>query len=343
MGQKTNPNILRTGKIKEWKSKYIEKKSTDSSTIIFRDLEIKKFIFQIFAKNELKVQNCRVYYSEGSLQVYISYYSSFNFLTLNRKIKPKYVNKHLKTFYNKTVNIKKYLYTTKNYKKTLINQPQLELLQNHYFLNKKTQRLSVLNNLKTYQDNKNYKTFNQQQINLFISKILKSLTLFTNNKHNIFLNLKQINKETTLFQTISKKQKRKLKENITNLRKFQQNEFFQKGFSMLNTFVANAHSSLFLAILIANYLKKLKRPNFFLRFLRIALKILINKKYSMFEQVQIKIKGRFNGAPRSKHKIINIGRNIPVLTLNSQIEYAEYTAYTSNGTFGIKVWTYAKS
>ena len=347
MGQKTNPNILRTGKIKEWKSKYIEKKSTESSTIIFRDLEIKKFIFQIFAKNELKIQNCRVYYSEGSLQVYISYYSSFNPLTLNKKVKPKYVNTHLKTFHNKTFNIekkniKRHLYMTKTYKKAFLKQSQFELLQNHYFLNEKTQRLNAINNLKIYQDNKSYKTFNQQQTNLFVSKIFKSLTLFTNNKHNIFLNLKQINKETTFFQTISKKQKRKLKRNITKLRKFQQNEFFKKGFTMLNNFVANTHSSLFLATLIANYLKKLKRPNFFLRFLKIALKILINKKYSKFKRIQIKIKGRFNGAPRSKHKFINIGRNMPVLTLNSQIEYGESTSYTSNGTFGIKVWTYAK-
>ena len=76
MGQKTNPNILRIGKIKEWKSKYIEKKTTESSTIILRDLEIKKFIYQLFAKNNLKVQNCRVYYSESSLHVYISYYSN---------------------------------------------------------------------------------------------------------------------------------------------------------------------------------------------------------------------------------------------------------------------------
>ena len=54
MGQKTNANILRIGKIKEWKSKYIEKKSTESSTITFQNLEITKFIFQLFTKYNLK-------------------------------------------------------------------------------------------------------------------------------------------------------------------------------------------------------------------------------------------------------------------------------------------------
>ena len=144
MGQKTNPNILRLGKIKEWKSKYIEKKSTESSTVVFRDLEIKKFIFRLFAKNKLKVQNCRVYYSESSLHVYISYYSSFNPLIVNKKTKPKYTNLHSKPFQNKVFNIKKnnikkQLYTAKTYKKTFSRQPEQKLLQTHYFLNKKTQ------------------------------------------------------------------------------------------------------------------------------------------------------------------------------------------------------------
>lgn len=189
----------------------------------------------------------------------------------------------------------------------------------------------------------NHKTLNRQHTNLFVAKILKGLTIFTNKKHNIFLNLKQINKEMTVFQTVSKKNRYKLKENIAKLRKFQQNEFFKKGLNILNNFAINAHSSLFLAEFIADYLKKLKRPNFFLRFLKIALKTLLDKKFSKFDRIQIKIKGRFNGAPRSSHKFINVGRNIPVLTLNSKIDYGESTAYTSNGTFGIKVWTYSKT
>lgn len=348
MSQKTNPNILRLGKIKEWKSKYIEKKSTESSTLVFRDLEMKKFISQLFVKNELKIQNCRIYYSESSLHIYISYYSFFNSLVIDKKTKPKYINLHSKSFHDKISNIKKnnikkQLYTAKTYKKVFSKQPELKLLQTHYFLDKKTQRLNAINNFKVYKNVMNHKTLSHQRINLFVSKILKGLTLFTNKKHNIFLNFKQINKETTFFQTILKKNKRKLKENMTKLRKFQQNEFFKKGLNVLNTFIMNDHSALFLAEFIANYFKKLKRPNFFLRFLKVALTTLSNNKFSKFNRIQIKIKGRFNGAPRSKHKFINIGQNIPILTLNSKIDYGESTAYTSNGTFGIKIWTYTKA
>jgi ribosomal protein S3 len=67
------------------------------------------------------------------------------------------------------------------------------------------------------------------------------------------------------------------------------------------------------------------------------------KTFSIAKGIKIKIKGRFNGAPRAKHKIINIGNNMPVLTLNSNIDYAETTSYTSNGTFGVKVWVCEKT
>ena len=217
------------------------------------------------------------------------------------------------------------------------------MLQNHYLLDKKTRQLNTLKNLKTYLGKKNNTTIDQHNTNLFISKILKNLNLFTNNKHNIFLHFKQTNKESNIFQAISKKKKRKLGENIAKLRKFQQNEFFQNGFNILYSFTVNHHSSAFLADFIATYLKKLKRPNFFLRFLKLALKTLLNEKFTLFERIQIKIKGRFNGAPRSSHKFINIGKNIPVLTINAKIDYGESTAYTTNGTFGIKVWTYRKT
>ena len=343
MGQKTNPNILRIGKIKEWKSKYIEKKPTDSSIVIFRDLEIKKFISQLFAKNKLKLQNCRIYYSESSLHIYISYYSTIKPALLDEKAKLYYTQIQSTSFKKKTKSIaqitaKKHFYLTKNYKKNL--DQTVKSTQSRYFLYKKTRRLSTLKNFKTYLNKENQKTLNQQNTNLFVSTIIKNLSLFTNNRHNIFLNLKQTNKETNFLQMILKKDKHKLQERITKLRKFQQNEFFKNGFNMLYNFIINQYSATFLAEFIATYLKKLKRPNFFLRFLKLTLKTLQTEKFALFERIQIKIKGRFNGAPRSSHKFINIGKNIPVLTINAKIDYGGSTAYTSNGTFGVKVWTY---
>lgn len=341
MGQKTNPNILRLGKVKEWKSKYIEKKTTESSIIIFRDLEIQKFISKLFAKNGLKIQNCKLYYSENSLYIYISYYNSTKPLLLNNKIKIQPTRVISKLFKKKIANVKKVtakkqLYLTKTFNKSL----KKKSFQKQYLLEKKTHRLNALKNFKSYLERKNCKTLDKQNKNLFVLKILKSLSLFTNKNHNIFLNLKQTNKETVFFQKISKTNKHKIGKSLTKLRRFQHNEFFEKGFNLLYNFILNKQNPTFLAEFIALFLKKLKRPNFFLRFLKLALKILITEKFSQFKRIQVKIKGRFNGAPRSTHKFINIGKNIPVLTLNSKIEYGEATAYTSNGSFGIKIWTY---
>lgn len=348
MGQKTNPNILRIAKVKEWKSRYIEKKASESSTLMFRDLEIQKFIYQFFSKNELKIQNIRVYYSESSLHIYISFYNSLKPTFFNKKTKLYHKNNLSNLFQKKVIRMKqstakKNLYRLKTYRKAFLNSSQSKIFQNYYLLNEKTQRLENLKNYKLYIDKINHKTLNRNKPNLFVSKILKGLELFTQGKHNIFLNLQQVNKEANILQIVSNKNKFQLKKSFVKLRKFQHSAFFDNGFNMLYNFVVNKQDPSFLSEVIAFYLKKLKRPNFFLRFLKLTLKSLATEKLSKFERIQIKIKGRFNGAPRASHKFINIGKSIPVQTLNSDINYGESVAYTSNGTFGIKVWTLLKA
>ena len=305
MGQKTNQNILRLGKIKEWKTKYIEKKITESSTVIFQTLEIKKYIFHLFTSYNLKVQNCKIYFSETSLHIYISYYNATKPLILTEKIKLQRTNSTTKHFQKKTKRIqqkitKKEVYATKIYKNVLYNSPKTKLFRDQYLINKKTQRLHAINNFKRYRDGINSKTLSQESKNRFVSKILKSLNLFTNKKHNIFLNLEQINKEINLIQTISKKNKQKIRKGFIKLRKYQKNEFFNKGFNLLYNFIQHHQDPTFLSEFIALYLKKLKRPNFFLRFLKQALKTLTNQKHSQLQRIQIKVKGRF------KHRVLII-------------------------------------
>lgn len=350
MGQKTNPNILRLGKVKEWESKYIEKKTTESSAMIFRNLEIQKFIFQMFTKNELQIHDCKIAFSENSLEIYLSFYNSAKILqptTDTTKKKIKLQNK--KTLSNsflsrinkiKKLTLKKHFYTAKASQRVFSYSLKGKKLQNQNLLYKKTHRLSTVKHFKFYNDGKKYTTLHKQDLNLFIVKVVKGLSLFVNKKQNILLNLKQLNNEISFLQKVSLKNKQSLGESIIKLRKFQQNEFFKKGLNILYNFINNNQNPTFLAEFIAFYFKKLKRTNFFLRFLKIALKTLADKNFSKLERIQIKIKGRFNGAPRSSHKFINIGKNIPVLTLNSKLNYGESTAYSSNGTFGVKIWTY---
>ena len=348
MGQKTNPNILRLGKTKDWRSKYLEKKATELPTYNFKNIEIEKFIVRFFENKGLNVKICKSYHSESSLHVYIAYYSSISSNRYNQDkknkplIKTKFKTIRSEKFQNRNLYLRKKVlknqfYLKKTYNKTLTFNTQL---QKSYLLSRKTQKLNSANMYQTYLDGQKYPVLNSKNKNLFIQKIIKALSLFTEKKQSIHLNLKQLNREKNLLSTLSKSEKHKIAGNLAKFRRFQQDEFFKKGINLLYNFVSNAQSSKSLAKFITLCLRKIKRPNFFLKFLKTTLKLFITKKFSKFERIQVKIKGRFNGAPRATSKFLNIGKNIPVLTINSKIDYDEETAYTSNGTFGVKVWTY---
>jgi len=149
---------------------------------------------------------------------------------------------------------------------------------------------------------------------------------------NIFLTLKQLNKN--IKEKFNTEKIKSIKKGLVNIKKYEKNEFFKEGINTLYICSKKPNSSELLATFIATQLRKLKRHNFFLKFLKSTLAILES------QNIKIKIKGRFNGAPRAKHKIINVGNGVPALTMNSSIDYSEKTAYTSNGTFGVKVWIY---
>ena len=53
--------------------------------------------------------------------------------------------------------------------------------------------------------------------------------------------------------------------------------------------------------------------------------------------IKIKIKGRFNGRSRANSQTIKLANGVPLITINSKIDYSETTAFSKNGTFGVKV------
>jgi hypothetical protein len=310
--------------------------------MILQNLEITNYIRQLFRIHNLKIHNCLTYFSSESLHIYISYYNLTkpSFYS-EKKFKLIYKKDLSKSFKRKKSLIrvrttKDRLYKIKFYNKELLQTRKL--FQNHYLLTKKSQRLVNLKETENYLNKKTYRTLSQENANRFISKILKGINLFTKKRYNIFLNLNQINKEENILKTIEKNNKLKLRQKFLKLRKYQQNEFFRNGLNILSNFSLSGQDPVFLADFIAYYLRKLKRPTFFLRFLTVSLKILLANKFSNLSRIQIRIKGRLNRAPRSKVKSINIGKSIPIATLKAHIDYGESTAYTSNGTFGIKVW-----
>jgi ribosomal protein S3 len=354
MGQKTNQNILRLGKTKEWKSKYIEKKSNELSSYTFNDLEIQKFINKFFEKHGLAIDNCKISQSENLLHIFVSYFSLpktkqlINQTSNQQKIKIIFKKRKSNRFLKKKARIQKKILNYNLYNKKYFNKKIIKILKlnksgkpinYHYFYNKKFRRLNIINSYKIYQNIKTYKNVTHVKTDLFFKKILKSIYLFMGKKITVKLSLKQLNSDNNVIKTFSKKKKNLISANLMKLWKFQKNDFFKLGITLLYNCILNSKSSELLAKYIAFYLKIIKRHKFFLIFLKNTLKIFLNKNFSNLKRVKISIKGRINGAPRAKEKTLFVGVP-PALTLNSNINYSESTSFTPNGTFGIKVWTY---
>jgi len=353
MGQKTNPNILRLAKTRTWNSQYFEKKSTETAVYAYKDLEIRQFIDKFFKDNGLLIHNCKLHYmNEDSLHIFVSYYLTTNsvFLVTNinkqQNIRLSKSTKLLKRKY-KSVKIKKGVRNFLNYQKINYNKVLNKnvINTNYKHLKKKFQleknylkprRVNILKYYKRYLAIKSLKSIKSFHSNSFLEKFFESLRLFFNNKINIFLTLKQLNKD--LKQKISLEKSKLLKKRLIHLKKYKSNNFFNEGTNTLFLTMINNMSSKLLAYFIATQLKKLKRHNFFLKFLKTTLTIFKNSKISKIKGIKIKIKGRLNGAPRARQKVLLIGNGVPVLSLNSNIDYSEETAFTSNGTFGVKVW-----
>ena len=93
-----------------------------------------------------------------------------------------------------------------------------------------------------------------------------------------------------------------------------------------------------MAEFIAYQLGNMKRHSFFLIFVkRFIITLISEKKFSNISGAKFAIKGRFNGVPRAWKRIYEAGK-VPTQTIDSNIDYHQATAYTPNGTFGIKVW-----
>jgi ribosomal protein S3 len=104
--------------------------------------------------------------------------------------------------------------------------------------------------------------------------------------------------------------------------------------------VTNKKCAKLLGYFIITQLKTLgqfKRHTFFLNFIKDALKRFKHGKYSEFKGIKIKIKGRLNGRSRSKNKTFIIANKISLIRIDSVIDYSEQTAFTSNGTLGVKI------
>lgn len=359
MGQKSNPNILRLGKTKNWKSKYIENNNREVALYNFQDLQIKTFINKFLKDNNLNLHTCKIYYYETSLHIFISYYLTneaylqFNNIKKNNVFKlNRESNASQKKIQIKNKKLKKSIFNYLNYSKFYFKKSLNKFIgenlftnnKNNYFLKsivnekklKKIRRIRLINYYKAFLLNQTVTNIEGILKNSFLEKINENISLFTKKKNDIHINFHQLNKDAKI--NLLKPEKLYLRKKIIQLRKFNKNKFFKKGLHTMFNCLTSNQSAEFLAKFIANELNKHKRHHFFINFIHKTLNTLNKKKICAPKNIQIQIKGRFNGAPRSKKRVIKIGNNIPFITLNANIDYCEETCFSSNGTFSIKVW-----
>jgi hypothetical protein len=175
------------------------------------------------------------------------------------------------------------------------------------------------------------------EIKLFFQKFFIGLINFISSKFfNIYIILEKQNKKLIILKQKFFKIKRTQK--LISLKKYKQNKFFKKGINLLTICLANACSPILLAKYLAKQFQMLKHHNFFFRFIKSALILLNNKVFfSKIQGIKIQVKGRFNGNPRTKIRIIKVLKMPPFLTKSSNIEHFEDISFSQNGTFGIKI------
>lgn len=521
MGQKTNPNIFRLGKTKNWDLKYFETKNSDISKYAFKNLELNHFILKFFEDNKLNVYSYKIFYAENSLYIFVSYFANFkstmflqpkrkqNFYEKIKKITRLKAKKVLKfkriKFFIKTLKSNvKHKFTTSNYKtnkkrskhklkkkisnlklrtqvlkhelktqilntesekkNNLILKPQPRILNKklltkilayheklkrknleknailkfkvknlklkHKFIkktietplsNKKLLSKTFIYNLKlrslksNFQTdilNKNYKhklllkpfayglkekslkqvtssikqklfkkkvnkykiktfkrkyqtknkfwkkkhrkkrlcyfrkvwflkktkikTFDSLLKTNFLNRLFKNINTFFTNKPKIILNLHQIN--NLAKKSFSKNQIKFIKINLNKLRFFNDTPYINEGLQTILLCLTHDKSSHLLANYLAKELQNHKRQHFFLNFIQKAFNIFNKKKFCSPRNIKIQITGRFNGAPRSKTRVLRIGNPLSVINVQTKIYYSQVTSFSSNGTFGIRIW-----
>ena len=329
MGQKINPNIFRLGINKTWKTEFVEKKNKELPLYIFKDIEIKEYIERFLEMHGILVQDYKQYYSSSTLNLHISYFVTHSFM--QTKVSNLTVSLVDKEGNQKRVKMKNEYKSSAAFS---IDDTQklwkLEKTSDYY----KLRNYYKLNNSKRIHSSIVNSDFKEERISGVLNDMFKVLSLFTNNKMNIFVTFSCLNKDFNFLKFTQKK-------NFILLQKFRNTAFLKEGIELLFYVTCNNNSANLLSKFISSQIQKTKRHKFFLSFLKQSLTIMLNSAISKVKGVKIVLKGRLNGVPRAKHKIITIG-DVPVQSISEKIDYAQTTVHNANGSYGIKVWIIEK-
>jgi len=342
MGQKLNPTIFRLGVNKIWKTEFIEKKNRELPLYVFKDLEIKNYIGRVFETNGIIIHDYKQHYNASTLNLYISYFVTSDFVLDNKKnydqLTIKSVSRGSHVIYKKIrKNTFSYGVSSDETISHLLfkNSFKFYTIKQYLKLNYHSQLFpqSFSANLGEIQKNKYFKSSsNKIKIHLegFLVQIFKVLNSFMGPSLNIIVNFCCTNKDVQFYKSTQILP-------FISFQKFKNTSLFKEGMELLFNVAYNVNSANLLAKFIAFQLKKVKRHKFFLAFLKQTLSILLASSLAKIKGVKIIVKGRLNGVPRAKHKIIVIG-DVSVQTISTKLDYSQVATHNSNGSYGIKVW-----
>ena len=292
---------------------------------MYKTLEIQKHLSRFFELYRIKVHNCQILYSDTSLQIFVSFYLTTKTISI--------ITKRL-TKYSKKLTTPRKRHSVKKKSKTKFKSPRPKVkLETKSFQKIKNKKNVSLNSHSSCQT---VGLKGLQEI------LIESLATYTKNKINISLTFQSINRSKQL----SYDQVKNFKIVFKQLRKFVRNPFFKEAINILFINISKRKSAKLLADFLSNQFKlnQLKtdqmtisrKDNYFLGFLKQTILLLVKSHASRLTGMKIVVKGRFNKAPRAKTHIIHVGK-FSLQTFNSKVDYHQSTAYTINGTFGVKV------
>jgi len=330
MGQKVNPNIIRLGINKTWKTKFFEKKNQELPLYTFKDLEIKNYVERFLETQGLILHDHKQHYTNSTLNIYVSYFITSDFhLEKNETQRVTVINKS-----GEKKRIKNTIDTINYSSNKLMSLSNDVTNITNFYRIKKYLRVGCYKELEKFSHFQQIfltrNKINQIKVKSVFDQLFKVLSLFTNNKSNIIINFCCINKDLTFLKFSQTKK-------FTLLQKFRSTPFLKEGIELLFHVVYNKNSANLLVRFIAFQLKKIKRQKLFFAFLKQTLSVLIDSNLSKVKGIKIIVKGRLNGVPRAKHKIITIG-DIPVQSINEELDYSQTTVHNSSGSYGIKAW-----
>lgn len=315
-----------------WKHEYFEKNKNELHANIFRSLEIEHYLKKVLKDQSFNLYKYKINFSDSVLNIFLSIYNKnqqATFVTKNNALVTEITTQKSERIRQKNkLSAKKRL--TRLHKKIRKYSKQKQLLTNLLGDLKYIKVKNFYKNCLLKLENKNLES---KRLDTLAKKIINSLTIFTGTKLDISLTIQEIN-----FINLNSNAKQVL----LNFRRFEKTSFFKKSGSLFIPLVGQKNSAKLLSAFIEAQLKTNKQHNFFFNFLKESLSLAMNQKFSKIQGLKIVIKGRLNNAARSRHRVISLGK-IPLITKDSKIDYAESTAFTSNGTIGISIWICEKA